>query len=73
MELQKLGYPCVQAKAAFLRHYREMKRTFRFELNVSDFAKLVDEFEKVMERKCNPDDPNQIFVGHLRERFRKNN
>ncbi|MCU6794004.1 hypothetical protein OB236_18025, partial [Paenibacillus sp. WQ 127069] len=57
-ELQKLGYPCEQAKAAFFRHYRDMKRTFGLEPNVSEFAKLIDEFEKAMKRKYNPNDPN---------------
>ncbi len=70
-ELQQLGYPCEQAKAAFFRHYRDMKRTFGLEPNVCEFAKLIDEFEKAMKRKYNPNDPNQIFVGHLRERVRK--
>lgn len=42
-----------------------MKRTFGLEPNVSEFAKLIDEFEKAMKRKYNPNDPNQIFVGHL--------
>ncbi|MBD0382628.1 hypothetical protein [Paenibacillus sedimenti] len=64
-ELQQLGYPCEQARDVFFRHYRDMKRTFGLEPNVSDFTKLVDEFERSSKRKYNPEDPNQIFIGHL--------
>ncbi|MFC0215172.1 hypothetical protein ACFFK0_22505 [Paenibacillus chartarius] len=70
LELQQLGYPCEEAKEVFFRHYRDMKRAFGLEPNVSEFAKLVDEFERAMKRKYNPNDPNQIYVGHLRERVR---
>lgn len=55
LELQQLGYPCDQAKAAFFRHYRDMKRTFGLEPNVNDFAKLVDEFERELKSKYNLD------------------
>ncbi|MCU6792601.1 hypothetical protein OB236_10755, partial [Paenibacillus sp. WQ 127069] len=54
-ELQQLGYPCEQAKAAFFRHYRDMKRTFGLEPNVSEFAKLIDEFEKAIEAQIRPE------------------
>ncbi|WDH83296.1 hypothetical protein [Paenibacillus urinalis] len=70
-ELQQLGYPCEQAKSVFFRHYKDMKRLFGLEQNVSDFAKMVDEFERALNRKYNPNDPNSIFVGHLRDRAKK--
>ncbi|WP_442602775.1 hypothetical protein [Paenibacillus sp. KN14-4R] len=69
-ELQHLGYPCEQAKAAFFRHYRDMKRTFGLEPNVSEFAKLIHEFEIAMERKYNPNDPNHILVDHLQQQVK---
>lgn len=71
-ELHQLGYPCQLAKDVFFRHYKDMKRTFGLEPNVSEFTKLIDEFERAMKRKYNPNYPNQIFVGHLRDRARKN-
>ncbi|RRJ54929.1 hypothetical protein EHV15_35755 [Paenibacillus oralis] len=69
-ELQQLGYPADQAKDVFFRHYRDMKRTFGLEPNVTDFAKMIDEFERAMKRPYNPNDPNQIYVGHIREQAR---
>lgn len=69
-ELQHLGYSDGLAKEVFLRHYRDMRRTFGLESNVSDFAKMIDEFERARNRQYNPNDPNQIFVGHLRDRER---
>jgi len=67
-ELQHLGYPAEKAKEVFFRHYRDMKRTFGLEPNVGEFAKMVDDFERAMQRKTNPNDPNRIFVGHLHDR-----
>lgn len=64
-ELQQLGYPHDQAKAVFFRHYRDMKRLFGLEQNVCDFAKMIDEFERAMQKKHDPSDPNSIAVGHL--------
>lgn len=69
--LQQLGYPSELAKEVFFRHYRDMKRTFGLEPNVSDFAQLIDEFEQAMKRKYNDNDPNQIYVGNLRDRVKK--
>ncbi|MCZ8514975.1 hypothetical protein O9H85_21635 [Paenibacillus filicis] len=70
-ELKQMGYFNGRAKEVFLRHYKDMKRTFGLEPNVGEFAKLVDEFERAMNRENNPNDPNQIFVGHLRDRTKK--
>jgi hypothetical protein len=71
LELQQLGYLDELANDVFFRHYRDMKRTFGLEPNVSEFAKMIDEFEQAMKRKYNPNDPNQIFVGHLNDRVKK--
>ncbi|WP_139816715.1 MULTISPECIES: hypothetical protein [Paenibacillus] len=64
-ELQQLGYPNDQANAVFFRHYRDMKRLFGLEQNVCDFAKMIVEFERAMQKKHDPSDPNSIAVGHL--------
>ncbi|WP_181410226.1 hypothetical protein [Paenibacillus sp. tmac-D7] len=65
-ELQQLGYPNGQAKEVFFRHYRDMKRLFGLEQNVCDFAKMMDEFERAMQKKHDLSDPNSIAVGHLK-------
>ena len=70
-ELQRIGYSSEQATVVFFRHYRDMKRTFGLEPNVHDFAMLIDEFERAMNRKYNPNDPNSIYVGHLRDRLKR--
>lgn len=49
-----------------------MKRVFGLEPNVSEFAKLIDEFERGMNRKYNENDPNRIYIGHLRHIVKKN-
>lgn len=67
-ELEHLGYHGEEAKEVFFRHYRDMKRTFGLEPNVSEFAKMVDDFERAMKRKANPSDPDRIFVGHLHDK-----
>ncbi|WP_341282075.1 hypothetical protein [Paenibacillus sp. FSL H8-0537] len=71
-ELQQLGYHGEQAKNVFFRHYKGMKRVFGLEPNVSEFAKLIDEFERGMNRKYNENDPNRIYIGHLRHIVKKN-
>lgn len=48
-----------------------MKRAFGLEPNVSDFAKLIDEFEEGMKRSYDPNEPNRIFIGHLNKQKRK--
>ncbi|WP_240269500.1 hypothetical protein [Paenibacillus timonensis] len=65
-ELQLLGYPSDQAKEVFFRHYRDMKRLFGLEQNVCDFAKMMDEFERAIQKKHDPSDPNSIAVDHLK-------
>lgn len=70
-ELQQIGYSGEKATDVFFRHYRDMKRAFGLEPNVQDFAMLIDEFERAMNRKYDPNDPNSIYVGHLRERLKR--
>jgi hypothetical protein len=70
-ELQQMGYFNGRSKEVFLCHYKYMKRIVELEPNVSEFAKLVDEFERALNREYNPNDPNEIFVGHLRDRIKK--
>lgn len=72
-ELQKMGYPADEAKKVFFRHYRDMKRLFGLEANPNDFAAMIDEFERSSRQKYDPNNPNHIYVGHLRERVKKAN
>lgn len=69
-ELQKMGYPGEEAKKVFFRHYRNMKRDFGLEANPDEFAALIDEFERSSREKYDPNNPNHIYVGHLRERVK---
>ena len=69
-ELQKMGYPGEEAKDVFFRHYRDIKREFGLEANPDEFAALIDEFERSSREKYDPNNPNHIYVGHLRERVK---
>lgn len=69
-ELQDLGYPSDQAKCILLKHYRVMRRTTGFELNAADFAREIIDIEMALNRKYDPADPNQIYIGHLRGRLK---
>ncbi|MGQ3477855.1 hypothetical protein [Paenibacillus sp. TY11] len=40
-------------------------------LSVEVRGDMVEEFEQAMNRRYNPNDPNQTFVGHLRNRGRR--
>lgn len=71
VELQSLGYTEQDAKRVFLRHYRWIKRGYGLNMNVNDFAIIIDEIERTMNRKYDPDDPVHIYVGHIRDRVRK--
>ncbi|NEN84716.1 hypothetical protein [Paenibacillus elgii] len=70
-ELKRLGYSEEDAKRFFLRHYRDMKRSYGLNMNVHDFAKEIDELERAVYRKYNPDDPDRIYVGHIQNRLKK--
>ena len=70
-ELERLGYGSEEAKEIFLSHYREIKRSFGLNMNVHDFAKTIDEIHQAAIRKYDQNNPNHIYVGHLRDRLRK--
>jgi hypothetical protein len=42
-----------------------------FEPNAEDFAREIIDIEKSLNRKFDPADPNQIYIGHLRNRIRR--
>jgi len=69
--LQSLGYEFGKAKELLIRFYRPIKRTYGFYPNAREFAIIVHELNEVVLRKHDPTDPNQIFIGHLRERLKK--
>jgi hypothetical protein len=69
-ELQKKGYPGNEAKKVFFCHYRYMKREFGLEANPDEFAALIDEFERSSREKYDPNNPNHVYVGHLREKVK---
>ena len=71
-ELQKVGYSEDKAKETLVRHYRVTKRTIGFGQNADVFAREIDEIHNSLQRKYDPNDPNQVYVGHLRERLRLN-
>lgn len=48
-----------------------MKRSFGFYLNAHDFAREIDLVNKAVLKVYNPDDPDQIFIGHLKERLKR--
>ncbi|GMX66636.1 hypothetical protein Elgi_59080 [Paenibacillus elgii] len=70
-ELQRLGYSEEDAKSVFMRYYRGIKRSFGLDMNVNDFAKMIDEFHQAVNRKYDPNNPDHIYIGHIRDRFRK--
>lgn len=72
-ELHRLGYSKTEAKTAFLRHYRGMKRSYGLYMNMYDFAIMIDEIERALDRKYDPENPDHIYIGHLREQMKKTN
>jgi hypothetical protein len=68
-ELERNGYSESNARKVFLRHYRGLKRIYGLNLNVFDFAKVIDEIEHSVNRKFEPDDPNLIYIGHMRNQL----
>jgi hypothetical protein len=71
-ELQGLGYAGDKAKEVLVKHYRVVRRTWGFEPNAEDFAREIVDIEKAVNRKYNPTDPNQVYIGHLRNRLKAN-
>jgi len=47
-----------------------MKREFGLEADPDEFAALIDEFERSSREKYDPNNPNHIYVGHLREKVK---
>ncbi|MEK5057677.1 hypothetical protein BK126_05265 [Paenibacillus sp. FSL H7-0326] len=70
-ELENLGYTGEDAKEMLVRYYRVMRWTVGFEPNAEDFAREIVEIQKAVNRKYDPTDPNQIYVGHLRGKLIK--
>lgn len=62
-ELKQLGYTEIDAKRVFLQHYRGLKRNYGLNMNVHDFASVIDEIERSINRKYEPNS-NFISVGH---------
>lgn len=72
-ELKNSGYEEDQAKQMLVKYYRVLRRTWGFEPNAYDFAKEIISVDKAVNRKFDPKDPNQIFIGHLRGQIKLNN
>jgi hypothetical protein len=70
IELQTLGYK--EPKEILVKYYKAVKRTWDFHLNPEDFAREIHSLEQAVNRKLDPHNPNQIYIGHLRERIIKN-
>ncbi|MEK5183168.1 hypothetical protein [Paenibacillus sp. FSL P4-0288] len=73
IELQGMGYDEDKAKQVLTKFYRPLKRSVGFEPNARDFAKELTSIDEAVNRKHNPEDPNQIYIGDLKDRIRKNN
>lgn len=69
--LKMYGYDELAAKEVLLRYYRGVKRAWGFGPNAHDFAREIHEIAVAVNRKFNPDDPDQIYIGHLKERIKK--
>ncbi|MDG0809690.1 hypothetical protein [Cohnella rhizosphaerae] len=69
-ELEGLGFAGDQAKEVLLKHYRVVRRTAGFEPNAADFAREIVDIEKAINRKYDPTDPSQVYIGHLRDRLK---
>lgn len=70
-ELQVMGYDEHDAKKVLTKYYRPLKRRVGFDPNARDFARELNWIAKGAERKYNPDDPNQIYIGDLKELLNK--
>lgn len=67
--MESLGY--TDAKGILLRYFRPVKRSFGFYLNAYDFTREIDSVNMAVLKKDNPDDPDQIYIGHLKERLKR--
>jgi hypothetical protein len=70
-ELEKQGHADDEAKKILLRYYRPVRRVWGLEPNAQDFAREIESVYQAVNRKYDPNDPDQIFIGDLRGHFRK--
>jgi len=70
LTLQSLGYS--EPKGILLKYYRGVRRAWGFYLSPEDFAHEIHILNQAVNRKFVPNDSDQVYIGHLRERFRKN-
>lgn len=66
-ELETLGHN--KPKVILFRYYKVMKRTIGFYLNAKDFASEIHNIDKAVNQIYNPSDPNQVYIGHMRDRL----
>ncbi|MEV5027402.1 hypothetical protein [Paenibacillus sp. LPE1-1-1.1] len=65
-ELNTMGYESEMAKKVLVRFYKNARRLWGFRLQPREFACEIDEVYKAVTRKFDPNDPDHIYVGHLR-------
>lgn len=65
-ELKLLGYEEDEAKRILIKYCRPLKRLWGFGPNACNFAKEIDLIHKAVSKKFDPSDPDQIFIGHLK-------
>jgi hypothetical protein len=68
LKLESMGH--TDAKKVLFRFYRIVRRSWGFYPNACDFAGEIDSLYRAVNRTYNAADPNQIYIGHLRERVR---
>ncbi|MFC0212439.1 hypothetical protein ACFFK0_08185 [Paenibacillus chartarius] len=71
-ELKRMGYSEADAEMIFNRYSDDIIDIWGFYLNTYDFAKEIDELHRAVQREFDPNNPDHIYIGHLRERIRKN-
>ncbi|AIQ35987.1 hypothetical protein R50345_15990 [Paenibacillus sp. FSL R5-0345] len=70
-ELEKLGFSEDEAKKILVRFYKTLKRTWGLNPNAYDFAKKIATLNEATKRTIDLSDPNQIFIGHLKNKIKK--
>lgn len=65
-ELENLELEEDAAKIMLVKYYKVLRRSLGFELNAVDFAKEIVSIDTAVNRKHDPSDPNQVFIGHLK-------
>jgi hypothetical protein len=69
-ELQNMGYQGDEAKEVLISHYKGVRRTWGFNPSAKDFAKVIDEIQQAVIRKYDPNNPEHIYIGHLRDKVK---